>query len=510
LTGSTHFWDVRRRGAATETGQALIAVLIFLALFGLLISFVLTSAQVNLKGTQVVRAKDNKIYAADAGIEHGIQRLRLDPTKCASKAAGTTSLGTVTVNGRTVDVNCTTLSGFSVGANGWAVITTENATTSLQTQSSPGTKRSIDGVTYASGIDNSIDVTEKDGDIYERMSPQTCDTDADKPLNLMVSPSPQFAYHCADPDSTHSAYFPSPAPGVLAHLPALGPDPAPVPVVSGNCTTFFPGKYTAAPTFTEHNYMVSGTYYFENVDLRLVNEDLVGGRNNPGETPINGTTPCDPNVNTDDPTDPAAAGYRGTGVKLIMGGTSSLFADNPKGSAELFARCPPLPPATVADPCDPDSALDSITEGTRGISFMSVPATAPAPWVPSSLTVTSNPIIGVGNGTNPALTFQGLIYAPAGFIDFFGTNSSEAQIRGGVVAGRLKLQSSSSATGLVVSTLTRSGVRKIVVKAIAKGVVGGDVYRGAGRDVIGRAVVTIANDASRTVTIQSWDTDRSN
>jgi hypothetical protein len=134
------------------------------------------------------------------------------------------------------------------------------------------------------------------------------------------------------------------------------------------------------------------------------------------------------------------------------------------------------------------------------------PAT-PGGWMPSTLSA-SDTVMWVGNGTNPALTVHGLVYVRNAFIDFSATNTSYAQLRGGVVAARLKLQNSASATGLAVSVDSGEAVRQITLVSTAKG-----VNSASGeRDVVATATLNVTNDLdtsgdpTRSVTIQSWTT----
>src|SRR5262249_27594115 len=148
-------------------------------------------------------------------------------------------------------------------------------------------------------------------------------------------------------------------------------------------------KYTSALPLNARNYFVSGTYYFENVHINANNQELVGGRPAPGELLLNGTPACG--------SDPA--GTVGTGVKFILGGNSTLSADNPRGKIELFAR--------QGGPA---------SDGTQTISVQTVQGTdagvqpgTPGGWLPSTLSA-SDTVMWVGNGTNPALTVHGLAY----------------------------------------------------------------------------------------------------
>jgi hypothetical protein len=492
-----------------ESGQALVMVLVFLTAFALLTAGVLAFSDLSLRNTSLVRARDSKVYAADAGIEDAIQRLRLDPSLCAGDVApfDRATYFAPSVNGETIEVRCERESGSGLGAAGWAVITTEQTQTGLSTQSGGGGDRTIDGPVYASGIsrDSSFSLIVTNGNVIERKqsSPLTCATDDDSPGGLTITPTPPYHYHClSDDPSTDNFARPDPP----HELPTAPPPDAGLPISDGTCTTFRPGTYTAANPavdavthqlkLTAKNYFASGTYLFDGVDIVLdKDEEVVGGKrrldepvvNEQGSGPI---TACsdDSSVGVND----------GTGVKLILGSSSRLLV-NKKGSVELYARCAPTG-------CDPYTSTPA--DGTQHISLMAVPNDATAAWASERSTVaygSGTPIVQVGStgGSNPALTFHGLVYLRDGYMDFTGKNDSEAQIRSGIVVGRFLLQSSAHASGYVVTVGVNNASRRVIITSTAKGVGGlHDI-----RDISARAVVSIANDINKTVTVYAWRTD---
>ena len=107
--------------------------LTFLSLFGLFIGVLLSEALANFKMTPVVKAHDSKLYAADAGIDYGVQALIKDPTQCP--ITGSTHTWTLSnVNGENVQVTCTVLSGDNgqgpgsqFGPSGWTAVATGTA-----------------------------------------------------------------------------------------------------------------------------------------------------------------------------------------------------------------------------------------------------------------------------------------------------------------------------------------------------------------------------------------------
>ena len=93
---------MRRVDLQDDEGATLVLVLVFLAVFGVLISLVLGQTDTSLKRTLVTRENEIKVYAADAGIEAGLVNLRNDDTACATSG----TLLSTTVSGKAVTVTC--------------------------------------------------------------------------------------------------------------------------------------------------------------------------------------------------------------------------------------------------------------------------------------------------------------------------------------------------------------------------------------------------------------------
>src|SRR5689334_6828391 len=76
----------RHNCSGDDGGYVLVAVLIVLLVFGLILGAIFTNSNVSERNTLVTRTHLNKVYAADAGIDYAIQKLRLDSTYCAPTA----------------------------------------------------------------------------------------------------------------------------------------------------------------------------------------------------------------------------------------------------------------------------------------------------------------------------------------------------------------------------------------------------------------------------------------
>jgi hypothetical protein len=138
-------------------------------------------------------------------------------------------------------------------------------------------------------------------------------------------------------------------------------------------------------------------------------------------------------------------------------------------------------------------------EGTPGISLQTV-TTGGGGWQASTLGLTSN-VLTVANGGTPPAVFHGRVHVPNTGVDFFATNDSDAQIRHGIVAGRLHLQSSSSASGLIVMGGISNTGRVVRVTATAGN--GTD-----GRQITAIADIELADNDAADYRIVSWVVDR--
>jgi hypothetical protein len=104
----------------------------FLMLFSIVIAAVLTQAGTDLKTTAVVKSHGRKLYAADGGIDYGIQKVRDTAELCPDVPSGTMDVGDLTLDDRTVHVTCQTLSGDNgsgvnsghFGLTGWTTVAT--------------------------------------------------------------------------------------------------------------------------------------------------------------------------------------------------------------------------------------------------------------------------------------------------------------------------------------------------------------------------------------------------
>lgn len=479
------------RRASSEDGNILIIVLVFMVVLGLIVAASFANAGANFRNTVGVRANEQKGYAADAGMDWAIKRVRTDSTLCPT--VGTfqgNTFGAIpdgpSVNGKTPTFKCTVTQGSVSGANGFAIITTSSTPAGALDTSGAKTK-TVNGPVWASDIANNIsNIVVTSGGVWEDKA-QGCTT---KPAGLTIDPP--FTYTC-----TTDA---NPAPLVPHVLPTSGIRTAAARPATGNgdnnCRVFTPGRYANANGFVlaKDNYLVSGVYFLDNVGLIDVTKlQLVGGAAQPEEEPdrIPGVVPC-----STDAANGGASPAGSTGVKVILGGNSRIVVGNPSGRLELFSRF--------------GGAAD---EGTQGISLQTVcsasgslPGTnctgTDSSWSgkASTLTDTTNSLLDSGNNGNTVLLrIHGQVYAPNALLSFNATNDSNAWLLGGVVIGRITLRQQATVDAVKVSVVAGLGSRTMTIEST--------VNLASERRLRSVVNLLVANDVTRSLTIKSWRTD---
>jgi Tfp pilus assembly protein PilX len=445
----------------SEDGASLVVVLMFISVFGLILSGLLTEAGASVRYTNTVSDHEKMVYASDAGISLGIQQLRQNNELCATPVGGGPAVPDTVVNGRTVSTTCTATSGSTLGGSGFAVITTSTGASSLDLSS--GQAKKIKGPVYVSGgVSWGPGLNQNNGNFYQLKPAGACPS---APTSGQLSITAPYAYYCttlARPDPPHN--------------PPTMPAAAPAYVDSGSCRIFYPGKYTSPPALgSATNYFVSGVYYFEFTgQLQVKQTTVYGGKPDTSET-RKFTSP------------PACAadpgGTTGTGVEWIFGSGSWLNIDT-QGQVELFKR------------------TGETGTTTNKISLVGVPnesAWTTLGYVANTVANTS-PIVDIKDGNPQDMAIHGLLYAPNQSVNLTATNTVISQTLGGIVAYSLSMKSSASASGMDISIEAGApDPRQVLLTATAHGV-------GGERDSVSTAVVKVANDDARTVTVKSWRT----
>jgi len=475
-----------RRGRA-EDGASLVIALAFLALLGTFTAAILTVTYSSFKTTEVVRAQSSELYGADGGTDVGIQLLRTNTSYCPNAAAGSQSLPAQTINGKSITITCTTLSGSTGGgASSWPttwplIMTGYNGLTSnttFKTTGSTGNAATFTvsggpvfdagGMAFAGGSDNVVFAN----DMHEYDPYCTTEKGAATPGKPTVSGT----WTCEN-SSTYAV--PDPVPTLIVPTTT-----AHAPVTVGSCTIYFPGKYTSAnePAFTGsgHYYFASGVYYFENVQSMNMNGDIFGGQPGPTDTQkFTVVNPCATDATANAQVPGSATGY---GVEFVLGGDSYIDpTTNASSKIELFARQPAVP----------------ANEGTAGISFY-------APRVSGTNYIANTRAATISLGGNPnQLMFHGLVYVPNSDLKIWSTANAGAgnspMFLGGLVTGALEVAinaSSVTSTFATIPASTPASARTVLISTTATGA--GDA------PTTTTAVVTIGISSSTPPTITSW------
>jgi len=485
---------MRERRIHRQDGGTLVIVLLFISVFGLVASGLLTESSTSVKFTTTVANRESLVYAADAGVSYGMQQIRQNPAICPRPGASGPGITNMTVPSQTatqtVQVTCSVNSGSTGGVNGYAVITTSTGADSLKLSNSNAKKIDGDvfvngGVTWGPGLNLTR------GNFYQQK--QLTGPNAGTCLNPpgatdLTIQTPPYDYYCQD----FSGLGPL-APNSIPHVaPPIPTASNPNYVDHNTCRVFSPGVYTSPPTLRNgDNYFVSGIYYFNFTDSTDSNNVI-----DVKQATIYGGQPANDELAQQRfplPADCAGqdAPNSGTGVEFVFGSKARMFVDT-QGSVELFGR-------------RPATGTSEATSGeTQNISFIAVPndgtwPTGAGNWAANTVTAGTN-ILDIKDGNQQDLAVHGLVYAYNEAVGLTATNSVLAQTMGGLLAYSLELKSSASAQGLAVAVAPGGPTpRQIVITATATSSAGG-------RPEVSTAVVQVANDDSRTITVQSWRT----
>jgi hypothetical protein len=486
-----------RRRRQSEAGSTLVLVLVFVTALGLAMSVLLGAAGVNLLTTTTVNRQDHKVYAADAGVAYGIQRLRLDSTAC-SYPGPTQALSPPgflvpqqTVNdgwARSVSVTCRNLSGSSAGIGGFALVVTgsgNSITTNQGLQYRP-VQGSVFNTGEWFGLNGTKAVDVQNGNILKKSDTDAClKVGTALPSNLWMNgstnvPAGPYSYCTtkrAAPDAPHG-------------LPDVVPPEAQAPSDCNGWTVYHPGTYDSLNTVVglvnnkgtwtlttpQQAYFASGVYYFDNVNL------VIGPTTGNGVgTTFAGAAGPDKPVAAVPPQCDNPQAPNGTGAEFIFGGTSTL--SDTKNTLEIFAR-----------------SGGPLSEGSPGLSLLQVgapplPQTGP-PWDPSTAPV----IVNVSNSVN--FYVHGIVYAPNAQVNLNAVNTGGVKLMGGAEVNGIQLDAPASTTppgDFVISIDHSPGLRKVLITSTAIGATND-------KQIVSTAVVDIPNDVTATPTIESWST----
>jgi len=475
------------RGQGDE-GAVLVLALLFILATALLVTSVLTRTAGATINASVQREYASKRYAAEAGLEYAVQQLKSRPNLCPSDVGVNNNLlqptGLLDSDANAaaannphpqVAVTCKLVSAADIGANGYGLITKDTSAAGLNVSGPPGEYLKIGGSVFISSLPVPLrfDVTE--GDVVA-VKPGACP--APKDVNLLLDTGYQLA--CLPTQGT----APDPNPTLPpAGLTNKGPNPK---AKFGTCSAFEPGKYKNNINLSENNYFASGVYYFEDVDLTITKGSITGGAAAPQETKTTSSS-CMWSTGKEVTDADVGSSGNGTGVKIILGGSSRIVAENPQSAIELFGRQAPV--ASAAG------------EGTQGVSLMTVTAARASADYKQSTRGFGDVVIGVsenngGGGSKLELAVHGLTYAPDGLVQV-RNNKAVTKFLDGLVAGRLEISTSANVGGFDISTTTKPVTRRIQITSKAQGAGGGD------RVVTAVATATFDN-ATGLLSVDTW------
>jgi Tfp pilus assembly protein PilX len=478
-----------------EDGASLVIVLVFITVFGLIAAGLLTEAGASVAYTKTVNDHEKKVYAADAGVALGIQHLQQHNTLCPVTGSSGT-IQTVKVNGLDTEVTCETTSGSTTGGLGYAIYTLSDEPDSLQLQQ--GDAKEVSGPVHVTGgvtgLNKGLDLTKGD---FTQLAANGCNAKTYSGVGG-VTPQPGYDKYCLSSQPEQPTYS---APS--AAIPA----PAPTPQLRGDCKIFYPGTYdyslsdmslSTAFNLTKTNYFATGVYYFRSsFSFTGTGSDdtyYFGGMPADYEAKKFSSkwdaTTCARDTEAvaaaASATTPFTYTPSGSGVEFVFGNGAILTVEN-KSRAELFERT---------------------ADGNQETASPTI-AVVPSTWATTPVTWQANPIHTTGvtftPGADKALVVHGVTYAPEHNVLLKVTNVVDAVAFGGIVAWKLDLDSSEGGGGSGLVVNGRNGTpkpRRIIVKGTAPPA----STNGAGRSVVSTAVISIENDESKTVQIETWRT----
>lgn len=427
----------RRVVAPTRTGHddrdaGMVLPLVFVGtiLVSVITIGVASYVAADLRYSNVVEDRADRLAAADGGLRFGVEKLRNFQTLCTTSfgtGSGVTQVFPPVINGATTRVTCQQVGTPISDIQGWGVVITGEGVPSSEP------------LFITNGAGQSDNVKTFSGPVYIS-DPSRLDLNA-----LMEIKDGDLWYSAADCDVPPA--IPEIADGTLGFDPAFfrGPqcvatqwdeglfDPPTVPdpptspvnpayVDSGSCRVFSPGKYTSL-TLGTNNYFKAGAYYIENVTVKLQNKSLVAGfPGSAGDAKKIENVACTAAQDADRAT--ATAGE--SGATFYLGGSSRFEVENNAG-LEIYRRL----------------------VGETYLSIYALPA-AGTGFAASTMNW-SNWILETQSGSTNDVAIHGLVWAPKGAASLGNiTQAANGQLLGGIVIALLDTQASASASAFLI------------------------------------------------------------
>lgn len=488
---------------AADEGTALVIVLVFMVVVGLLLGAFLGKSETVTDSGIALRDRTQQQYALDAGAERALQLLRSDvadvatagaASKCINAAGGvsdiTAEAGGLDVNGHRIRYTCQTLAGSTVSSGGgaatnFAIVLTSTATDALTTKSGQATGQTstcsnpagslkIGGSVYIRGNETDDGVTKRvivcggdiaryKGDPASSSFPE-CTSEQLTALTQLVR-DPLYLKACTEQtvnEAVPLVTLPQ-APGVdfASNIAPLNrPLYVDIPAGSDACRVFFPGLYKSPPALRTNskdgNYFVSGLYYFEfsGNDVLSLGSNTTVTAGDPTKSPTGAAadvTASGSSSACNGVSDANALAALATAVPTLSLG--SYYFSN--GGAEwVFGKRARL---DVQGSLTLNTA--PVAANTAFISVVGVRSPAD-PGQDSSATDAargytvwsspSNPIIR-NQSASSAVVINGKVVAPSAPVEIFASNPTDGVVRGGLIAKSLDLGASVQGGGLAIS-----------------------------------------------------------
>jgi hypothetical protein len=459
-----------------DRGAMLPIVLAITVIFSMTVIGIATYVETDLHYSRITVDRANRLAAADAVMNYGIDQLKLRNAGCLL-SSGSTSLPGLSspVNGASTTVTCQRVGGGIGDIQAWAAVMTgigvpTNGSNAwlLSTQSGNSADKILGGPVFMDRVTNQSfsfgpTVKIKDGPLYYHdatcASPVTPST---LPAELIFEPKLIYGPICDTHDWTAPTLGADPVVPDLSLLPLN-----PAPTTNGSCQVFSPGTYTALPSLSNSVYFQTGDYYFLNTALSIDHSIVTAGFPDPAivPTPELDNSACNAAIAAD----PNKGPLPNLGATFYLGG-SSYISVNSLGSLEIMPRAHGASNENYV-------SIHALCSTTTMPTMAGCDQTGGPTGLPSTLTATgAQPIVYTASGNQKQLVTHGLLYAPTGRLEFGNaTASAKQKILGGLVVAKLVLQSSASAenfeihvatspvdyTVLLIATASKSGTTTI-------------------------------------------------
>jgi Tfp pilus assembly protein PilX len=449
---------VHPRRPRGDEGVSLVLALVFIVLVGLFATVALTKSQNTLASGQQLSLRGDAQYTADGAVDQALTALRedmldADPSRCAQFTAPTSN-GSYTLNGTTATWTCTLLGGRAkkatdVTTSDYAIVLTSPNLDALETQSGSD-PLVVGGSIYLNGRQTNTplkkEVNVQDGDV---VSPVDSDCEADLNALTDITVTAGYIKACTE-DLVASAQPSVDLPAAPGPTSVVLPMQTTLPGKAKPCKVYYPGLYTAAPTFddllnvnakVDATYFVSGLYYFRNIgtwQLSTNGQTVIGGQRSVSEDTV-ALTSNDCGGMTDAKAMSLYAPL--TGPHLVKTALPDIYFAY--GVTWVLGQNSSVSPSNITLTLFTPPALGSSTQPFSLVSFGSSTNnyqkhTQSGPGTPTAVSGFSN---------NTKAHFNAKIMTPGSRLDLFTTNDTEAVARSGIVAYELLLKASSGGTG---------------------------------------------------------------